>query len=54
MAIEIKPLSPEMAELFTDYVANLDFHHAPHWHFAIASTIMSNVRQKPGAAGPRK
>lgn len=33
MAIEIKPLNPDMGETFTDYVANLDFHHAPHWQF---------------------
>lgn len=33
MAIEIKPLSPEMAEIFTEYTQSLDFHHAPHWQF---------------------
>lgn len=33
MAIEIKPLSPDMAELFTDYLANIDYSHAPHWQF---------------------
>jgi GNAT superfamily N-acetyltransferase len=33
MTIEIKPLSPEMAETFTSYVGNMDFRHAPHWQF---------------------
>lgn len=33
MTIEIKPLSPELAETFTSYVNNMDFHHAPHWQF---------------------
>ena len=33
MTIEIKPLSPDLAETFTTYVNNLDFHHAPHWQF---------------------
>ena len=33
MTIEIKPLSPDMAELFTDYLANIDYSHAPHWQF---------------------
>jgi ribosomal protein S18 acetylase RimI-like enzyme len=33
MTIEIKPLTPELAETFTSYVNNMDFHHAPHWQF---------------------
>ncbi|MDD2522318.1 MAG: GNAT family N-acetyltransferase [Anaerolineaceae bacterium] len=33
MTIEIKPLSPEMAETFTSYVSDMDFNHAPHWQF---------------------
>ena len=33
MTIEIKPLSPDLAETFTSYVNNLDFQHAPHWQF---------------------
>jgi GNAT superfamily N-acetyltransferase len=27
----VKPLSPELAVTFTEYLENLDFHHAPHW-----------------------
>lgn len=33
MTIEIRPLSPDLAEIFTSYVNNMDFHHAPHWQF---------------------
>lgn len=33
MTIEIKPLSPDLAETFTSYVSNMDFQHAPHWQF---------------------
>jgi len=31
MNCTIKPLVPEMAQSFVDYLGNLDFHHAPHW-----------------------
>lgn len=27
----IKPLSPELAETFTEYFGSLEFGHAPHW-----------------------
>ncbi|NLE83769.1 MAG: GNAT family N-acetyltransferase [Chloroflexi bacterium] len=33
MTIEIKPLSPELAETFTSYINEMDFDHAPHWKF---------------------
>lgn len=33
MEIQIRPLTPEMADIFTTYVGELDFHHAPHWQF---------------------
>jgi len=33
MPIEIKPLTPDMAETFTSYVEQMDFSHAPHWQF---------------------
>lgn len=33
MTIEFKPISPDLAEIFTSYVSNMDFHHAPHWQF---------------------
>lgn len=31
--IQIKPLSPDMAQIFTNYLDGLDFSHAEHWHF---------------------
>lgn len=31
MSYTIRRLSPELAVTFTDYLENLDFHHAPHW-----------------------
>lgn len=31
MSYTIKALAPEMADLFTDYLGNLDFSHSPHW-----------------------
>lgn len=31
MHYSIKPLSPELAMTFTEYLSNLDFGHAPHW-----------------------
>lgn len=31
MAYEVKPLSPDLAQTFVDYMGSLDFHHAPHW-----------------------
>lgn len=30
MTIEIRPLSPTDGELFTSYISNMDFQHAPH------------------------
>jgi GNAT superfamily N-acetyltransferase len=33
MTFEIKVLSTDLAEVFTDYVNNMDFGHAPHWKF---------------------
>lgn len=33
MTIEIKALTPEMGEIFIDYVRNIDFSYAPHWQF---------------------
>ncbi|HWR60969.1 MAG TPA: hypothetical protein VN580_05120 [Clostridia bacterium] len=31
MDYSVKPLSPELADTFTDYLTNLDFSHSPHW-----------------------
>lgn len=31
MSIKIQPLTPELAEVFTDYLSNLDFANTPHW-----------------------
>ncbi len=31
MAYTVKPLGPELAQTFVDYLGSLDFHHAPHW-----------------------
>jgi GNAT superfamily N-acetyltransferase len=31
MNYEVKPLTPELAETFCDYLSNLSFEHAPHW-----------------------
>lgn len=29
----IKPLSPDMASMFTNYLSEIDFSHAEHWQF---------------------
>jgi len=31
--LEIKPLSPDMANQFTSYLGEMDYSHAEHWHF---------------------
>ncbi len=31
--LQIKPLSPEMADQFTSYLSEMDYSHAEHWHF---------------------
>lgn len=31
MNYTVKPLSPELAETFTEYLENLSFDHEPHW-----------------------
>lgn len=31
MTLTIRPLGPENADLYLDYLENLDFHHAPDW-----------------------
>lgn len=31
MNYTVKPLGPEFAQTFSDYLGNLDFGHAPHW-----------------------
>lgn len=31
MEYVIKPLNPELATTFADYLKNLDFGHSPHW-----------------------
>lgn len=31
--LEIKPLSPDMADQFTSYLGEMDYSHAEHWHF---------------------
>jgi len=33
MTIEIRPLSPTDSEVFTSYISDMDFQHAPHWKF---------------------
>ena len=33
MSIEIRPLTPDDSEVFTSYVSDMDFQHAPHWQF---------------------
>ncbi|MEA4938461.1 MAG: GNAT family N-acetyltransferase [Christensenella sp.] len=31
MAYDIRPLSPDLAETFSNYLTNLDFSNTPHW-----------------------
>jgi len=31
MAYDIRPLSPDLAQTFSDYLTNLDFSNTPHW-----------------------
>ena len=31
MGITVRPLAPDMATVFTEYLGGLDFGHAPHW-----------------------
>lgn len=31
--LQIKPLSPDMANQFTSYLSEMDYSHAEHWHF---------------------
>ena len=31
MPYTIKPLAPELAQTFVQYLGDLEFHHAPHW-----------------------
>ena len=31
MSYTVKPLGPDLAKTFVDYIGRLDFHHAPHW-----------------------
>ncbi|MDF2541551.1 MAG: hypothetical protein K0S47_1269 [Herbinix sp.] len=38
----VKPLKPEHAGTFTDYLGNLDFHHAPHWSTCFCRYYFSN------------
>ncbi|MDV4152219.1 GNAT family N-acetyltransferase [Clostridium sp. AL.422] len=45
MEYEIKPLTPELHTIFTDYLENLDFGHAPHWSTCFCRFYHTNCSQ---------
>lgn len=51
---QVKPLTKDTAEIFTDYLSNLDFNHAPHWatcfcRFYYSDCSSEEWRSKSGA-----
>lgn len=41
----IKPLSPELAMVYADYLENLDFGHSPHWSTCYCRFYHTNCSQ---------
>ncbi len=55
MNCTIKPLGPELAQTFVEYLGNLDFHHAPHWSTCFCRFYYTDCSQEEwvGRAGEK-